>query len=126
MAVCTEMACSTENSCCNSCGSNPTFDNINLVGGGGVLSLGCGGSNCDYMDNCAYNNGDNVLVYGTVDRYGWTIIVDQHCLDPNTNTSAENIETITPSTPTNQAYTARTIWIVLCNGFLLIFILCNI
>ena len=91
--LCTSQMCTEENPCCKNCGSIPKFDNINLVGREGGLVLGCGGTDCNYMDNCIYNNGDNVLVYGTVDSYGWTIIFDQHCLydpDININTDVTN------------------------------------
>jgi len=66
---------------------------VNLVGlGNGEFSLGCGGTNCDYMNNCVYEDGSSVLVYGTV-VYGdgWSIVVDEHCLDPNV-TSVEDTD----------------------------------
>lgn len=80
--VCTAMACPDSNPCCNSCGSSPKFGNIHLVQSSSDILLGCYGNNCDYQDNCVYKNGDKVLVYGTVDSFGWTIVVDEHCIDP--------------------------------------------
>lgn len=81
MIACTEMACTNENPCCNSCGSASKFDDIHLAPVSGDVIISCGGNNCDYMNNCVYDDGDQVLLYGTVGSYGWTIVVDQHCLD---------------------------------------------
>jgi len=90
MAACTAMMCPSDDTCCNACSSTPKFDNINLVPSNAHLQMGCSGTNCDYMDNCVYEDGDKVLVYGTVNSFGWSIIVDQHCIDPNYKSKEED------------------------------------
>merc|ERR1712157_712003 len=94
MVACTAMICpsSLNDKCCNACSSTPKFDNINLIPSNAHLQMGCSGTNCDYMDNCIYNDGDQVLVYGTINSFGWSIIVDQHCIDPNYEKSQEEEE----------------------------------
>lgn len=95
MVACTAMICPSSSSlndkCCNTCSSTPKFDNINLIPSNAHLQMGCSGTNCDYMDNCIYNDGDKVLVYGTINSFGWSIIVDQHCIDPNYEKSQEEV-----------------------------------
>lgn len=92
MAACTAMMCPSNDKCCNACSSTLKFNNINLIPANVHLQMGCSGTNCDYMDNCIYNDGDKVLVYGTINSFGWSIIVDQHCIDPNYEKSQEEEE----------------------------------
>ncbi|MFT7621736.1 MAG: hypothetical protein ACI9WU_000901 [Myxococcota bacterium] len=67
IAMCTKMACSQENPCCNSCGAGQhlygkdpgSFPN----GSDGIeihqddQQMGCGGNECTYMDSCTIDNG---------------------------------------------------------------------
>lgn len=82
-ARCTRMKCSEQEPCCNSCGSNPSFGDFYLIPSSGKDKVGCHGNNCDWQENCVYNDGDNVLLFGTVDDYGSGIIVDHHCKAPS-------------------------------------------
>ncbi len=64
-AICTQQACSFENMCCNSCGAEQAL--FNTAGDAqsieGVLlkkddeAWRCGGSNCDWANNCTVNTG---------------------------------------------------------------------
>jgi len=75
LAACTMMLCDeATDPCCNECTSG-------LLMGGMKLDspdLVCSGTNCDFMDQCTYSEGDIITVYGTVS--GSSIIVDSHCL----------------------------------------------
>ena len=75
LAACTMMICDDDTDpCCNSCTSG-------LLIGGMLLDspdLVCSGTNCDYIDQCTYSEGDLITVHGTVS--GSTIKVDGHCL----------------------------------------------
>ncbi len=66
--MCTMMACSMENPCCNSCGSGQRLTDVSapdaFVDPNGGVGLSqdneayrCGGNNCDYMNNCTVENG---------------------------------------------------------------------
>jgi|GEM_PF-1498289 len=60
-AYCTRMACSVDNPCCNSCGAG---FKLNVPGGQVELDIGCSGNECTYMDNCPYDDGETVTVWG--------------------------------------------------------------
>jgi hypothetical protein len=56
---CTKMACPVENPCCNRCGAQMLLtDSLDASPGEGIeflengTTLGCSGSECDYMDAC--------------------------------------------------------------------------
>jgi hypothetical protein len=64
-AICTQMACTVDNPCCNSCGASQTLDDDQNSGTREGLTLvkdgetiGCGGNNCTYLDNCSVADGE--------------------------------------------------------------------
>lgn len=73
-AICTQMACTQENPCCNSCGASQKLDDHQLTTNGGLELIGadggtygCGGNNCDYADNCTVDEDGKVRVLGTLE-----------------------------------------------------------
>lgn len=71
LAFCTMMACSPQNACCNSCGSDQIIVDEGSSSTGGVRlrdangkEYSCGGNNCTYADNCTVENG-KYFVIGT-------------------------------------------------------------
>lgn len=77
--ICTQLACSPEAPCCNSCGAGIEMDT-----GAGTLEvsgLGCGGNNCDVMSNCDYDMGDEFVAWGRLENsFGFLHLdVDGHC-----------------------------------------------
>ena len=77
--ICTQLACSPEFPCCNSCGAG-----IELDTGAGTLEvsgIGCGGNNCDVMQNCDYEMGEEFIAWGTLDSiFGFIHLeVVDHC-----------------------------------------------
>lgn len=77
-AICTQMACTPDNPCCNSCGASQTLlddaspgarEGLTLIQDG--ETLGCGGNNCNYQDNCSVEDGEyRVLGVFNATRYG--------------------------------------------------------
>jgi len=100
-AACTMMLCSESEPCCNTCTSDLRMGDIVLD----APDLTCKGTNCDWMDNCTYNQGDVITVYGVVS--GSSINVENHCLvgsqvgfmsscgDPRQGYTEINVESIT-------------------------------
>ena len=77
--ICTQLACSIENPCCNACGAG-----INMDLGTMELELngvGCGGNNCEVTNNCDYPDGETFTAWGTLDElFGLVRLdVDGHC-----------------------------------------------
>lgn len=63
-AICTKMACTEENPCCNSCGAgqsvydgNDPLNEKGLALGQDGERLSCGGNECTYADNCTVESG---------------------------------------------------------------------
>jgi len=82
-AKCTKMKCDDKNPCCNSCSNNPSFGKYSLISSAAATKMiGCYGSNCDWRDNCTYEDGDRVVIYGVVSEFG-NIFVDYHCKAPD-------------------------------------------
>jgi hypothetical protein len=63
-AICTEMACSADDPCCNACNAAMVIDQLEIQG------LGCGGDSCKL--ECNAPDGANVQLWGTItwDGYG--------------------------------------------------------
>jgi len=74
LAACTMRLCDDADLCCNSCTSGLLMEGILLDS----PDLVCAGTNCDYMDNCTYDEGDVITIHGKIS--GSTIEVDSHCL----------------------------------------------
>lgn len=77
--ICTQLACSPANPCCNSCGAGITMamDSFEIE----MSNIGCGGNNCDVLANCEYGNGVGFSAWGTVTELFGTLFleVDGHC-----------------------------------------------
>jgi len=81
IASCTLMFCEND-PCCNSCSSYLLFGEVELVTNEGVNPLGCYGNECNWQENCTYNEGDLVTVYAKValNYEGCVFLaVDEHC-----------------------------------------------
>jgi hypothetical protein len=78
-AICTQIACSPEFPCCNSCGAGIDMD----LGAGelGMSGLGCGGNECTVLDNCDYSQGAAFTAWGTLQQSFGTLRleVEGHC-----------------------------------------------
>lgn len=75
-AICTQMACTPDDPCCNSCGASQVladtesaFDGIDLMKDG--ETMGCGGDSCDYVDNCGLDATGKTRVVGRVEVGGF-------------------------------------------------------
>ena len=77
--ICTQLACSIENPCCNSCGAGIEMDlgPIDLE----MSGIGCGGNNCEVMNNCEYGFGETFSAWGTLkEDFGLVRLeIDGHC-----------------------------------------------
>ncbi|MBM4389018.1 MAG: hypothetical protein FJ088_14855, partial [Deltaproteobacteria bacterium] len=72
-AMCTLMACSPENPCCNSCGASmEIYDGSGMIelNSGGIGQVGCGGNECTYMNNCKpFSPDPGFLIWGKIQVY---------------------------------------------------------
>ena len=100
-AMCTYMRCYPADACCNTCHSGIFFEYTNnnkkkkrkkqkqgnkqmyLVPQDEAAPIGCVGNECDYMNNCVYNDGDVITVYGEIGLNGDSILVHDHCKSNN-------------------------------------------
>lgn len=79
LAMCTKMACSEDNPCCNQCSAGVEFDGIRLHASSGIEALGCSGNECSVSESCTYPDESLVTVYGIVSEDGHSLTVDHHC-----------------------------------------------
>ncbi len=94
VAMCTQMACSPENMCCNSCGAGqflydteqgdfPAPDaGIELQRDGKTYT--CGGDNCNYMENCSVQDGSYWIggFFRKGEHFGWYLEVTREYGSP--------------------------------------------
>ena len=89
LAMCTKMACSVTNPCCNACSANLQFQH-----GGTSVQLGglsCPGNECTWEANCPYAAGTWATVTGTV-------VVDTFGGSTSTRIEVTDHEAFTPPT----------------------------
>lgn len=86
LAMCTLMACSPANPCCNNCSAEfrliSTSSEYVSLNGSADFPVGCSGNECNYMDNCTpFDGSSEYYIRGdfSVGQYGSEISVKEVC-----------------------------------------------